>query len=353
MKKWHIRTLCILALGVVGLVALAYRPAFETDQAEMPQFCENPSIKLSRHDGNNDISFEYRWDLSKSPSGTLLSGDIQPDAFSLIQPAEWVIKVYTEKGQLKAAVNTPIIHATNSTYSVKTKYSAYFSYPTLHYTPSGSTAAEHHLHLCCEITITPTWWRTPISTKAEQVLSINPTLGCADIIPPTANWAGASDGPTQKLIKDGEEAKLPARFCGTKREQILQFLLYEFADAAFSADAARLQQFYACAQMYAEQLTTPDKEWPYCWEEAAEQARRGAQLIEPTLTIIQHNNCYDMQELADFINGPVFARIFGTQLKKREQIDFGEDFESDTQSIDFEIISEEEFYSKEDVDKKN
>ena len=119
MKKWHIRTLCILALGAVGLVALAYRPAFETDLAEMPPFCENPSIKLSRHDGNNDISFEYRWDLSKSPSGTLLSGDIQPDAFSLIQPAEWVIKVYTEKGQLKAAANNPIIHATNSTYSVK------------------------------------------------------------------------------------------------------------------------------------------------------------------------------------------------------------------------------------------
>ncbi len=348
MKKWHIRTLCILALGAVGLVALAYRPAFETDLAEMPPFCENTAIKLSRHDGNNDVSFEHRWDLSKSPKGTLLSGELQQNAFNLIQPAEWVIKVYTENGQLKAATSAPVLHAKDTTYSVKTRYYTYFKHPTLHYSPNGNRIAEHHLHLCCEITITPTWWRTPITTKAEQILSIYPSLGCADIITPSVN-----ELQNKQLIANGEDAKLPARFCGSKREQVLQFLLYEFADAALSADATRLQRFYAHAHMYAEQLTTADKEWPLCWEEAAPQAQRGAQLIEQTLTIIQQHNCYDMQELADFINGPVFARIFGTQLKKREKINFGEDFDIDTQSIDFEIISEEEFYSKEVIDKKN
>ena len=348
MKKWHIRTLCILALGVVGLVALAYRPAFETDLAEIPPFCENTAIKLSQHDGNNDICFEYRWDLSKCSKGTILSGELQQNAFDLIQPAEWVIKVYTENGQLKANASAPVLHAKDTTHSVKTRYFTYFKPPTLHYSPNGNRIAEHRLHLCCEITITPTWWRSPITTKAEQILSIYPTLGCADIITPSL------DKEHNKLIiTDGEEAKLPARFCGSKREQILQYLLYEFADAALSADTTRLQKFYANAQMYVEQLTTAGKEWPYCWEEAATQARRGAQLIEQTLTIIQHHNCYDMQELADFINGPIFARIFGTQLKKREQINFGNDFDFNSQDIDFEIISEEDFYSKEEVGKKN
>ncbi|MBE6418875.1 MAG: hypothetical protein E7031_01960 [Akkermansiaceae bacterium] len=349
MKKWHKRTLCILALGIVGLMALAYRTAFEEDTAEHPEYYQTPSTKLSRHDGSNDIRFEYRWQLNKSPRGTVLRGCLQPDAFSIIQPAEWNIKVYTQDGQLRADVDTPVLHATDTTQKVETVYYAYFSAPTLYYSPNGTLVAEHSLHLCCDVTITPAWWRTPIHTRAEQIIRINPTLGCADLVCHTQKNANGSE----KIVLDAEEAKLPARFCGTKREQILQFLLYEFADAAQSADSARLQQFYQCAQSYTEQLTTPDKAWPDCWEEASAQARRGAQLIEPTLAIIQNNNCYNMQELADFINGPIFARIFGNQLKKREEIDFGDDFAEESNNIDFEIITEEEFYSSEKAKQKN
>ena len=60
-----------------------------------------------------------------------------------------------------------------------------------------------------------------------------------------------------------------------------------------------------------------------------------------------------MQELADFINGAVFARIFGTQLKKREKVDWNDDFGTGVDNIDFEIITEEEFHNDEAVDKKN
>ena len=37
-----------------------------------------------------------------------------------------------------------------------------------------------------------------------------------------------------------------------------------------------------------------------------------------------------------------FARIFGTELKKQEKIDFGDDFGSGTDEIEFELITEED-----------
>ncbi len=346
MKRWHKRTLCILALGIAGIVALAYRTAFEEDRAETIDYFNSPSIKLSSHDANHDICFEHRWNLSQSPRGTVQEGSLQPNAFGMIQPAEWLVKIYTKNGHLCADFTPPVIHATDPTGLVKTHYYAYFTRPTWHYCPNGSMVAEYNLCLHCDITITPAWWRSPITTRAIQVLNICPALGCADLT--TAYTAALSDDTPRQIITDAPEAELPARFCGTQREQALQFLLYEFADAALGADTERLQQFYRTAQEYTEQLTTADKDWPACWEEAAEQARRAAQLAERTLTIIQENNCYDSEELANFINGPVFARIFGNQLQKREKLDFGNDFGSGLDNIDFEVITEDDFDSPEE-----
>ena len=143
------------------------------------------------------------------------------------------------------------------------------------------------------------------------------------------------------------DADLPALYYGTEREKALQYLLYELADCVYHHNTAGLHEYISKATEYVEQLTTADADWPHCWEEGAAEAKRAAQLIEPTLTYLQEVNCLDSQELADFVNGPVFARIFGTELKKRETNGLLDDFGSGTDNIDFEVITEEEFFNDE------
>ena len=356
MKRWHKRTACILTLGILGLAALAYRPAFCANTAAAFPYFEPPAKKLSEHDGNQELNIEYRWDISNPPRGTVLTGDLASAAQSLLQAAEWSIRIYTEDGQLKAEYDTPLLQPKDKTSMVQTYYGAYFSgllsgLPPFHYTPNGKIEAQHYLHLICRITVTPALWQQPIQTTVEQTLSINIPQGTVDLISQEIDYS--YNNAHRMVVKNGEEAKLPARFCGTHREQVLQLLLYEFADAALSADADRLQQYYSLAETYTGQLTDADKPWPDCWEEASGEAQRAAQLVENTLTILQENNCYEMQELADFINGAVFARIFGTQLKKREKVDWNDDFGTGVDNIDFEIITEDKFYNDEAVDKKN
>ncbi len=336
MKRWHKRTACILVLGVLGVSALAYRPALIEDSAGKSKHAmATPATFLTEHDDAQGINLHYTWDLGNHPVGTMLTGDLQPDAFSLLQPARWEIDIYTEHGELKANYTTPVLKAKDTTCAVQTEYGVYFGIPTLHYLPNGNMVAEHPLHLVCHVCITPPFWQKPICTTAGQILLLNPTLGSVDTEEPL------SLSKSQKIITEGPTADIPARYYGTEREKAVQYLLYEFADAAYHADLDRLRNFFHRAEQYTGQHTTADKEWPACWEEAAAQAERAAQLVEVTLTHLQENNCYDLQELADFINGPVFARIFGNQLKKREKIDFGSDFGTGLENLEFEIITEE------------
>lgn len=339
MKRWHKRTLCILALGVAGLVALAYRPAFCRDCAEKNKFLRDAVSELSKHDDAQGINLHYTWNLTRHPNGTLLMGDTQPDAFRMLQHATWDIDIRTQNGKMEATYNTPVLHAQDSTHLVKTEYRAYFTRPTLRYTPNGNIAAEHRLHLSCQVSITPCFWGKPICTSATQILRIIPNMGAVDL--ESAYYTA------DKIVTENADADLPALYYGTEREKALQYLLYELADCVYSHNTAGLHEYISKATEYVEQLTTADADWPHCWEEGAAEAKRAAQLIEPTLTYLQEVNCLDSQELADFVNGPVFARIFGTELKKRETNGLLDDFGNGTDNIDFEIITEEEFFNDE------
>ncbi len=339
MKRWHKRTLCILALGVAGLVALAYRPAFCRDSAEKSMYLKDAVSELSKYDTPQGINLHYTWNLTRHPNGTLLMGDTQPDAFRMLQHATWNIDIRTQNGKMEASYNTPVLHAQDSTHRVKTEYRAYFTRPTLRYTPNGNIAAEHRLHLCCQVTITPCFWGKPICTSATQILRIIPNMGAVDL--ESAYYAA------DQVVTENTEADLPALCYGTEREKALQYLLYELADLIYSHNTAGLHEYIEKATEYVEKLTTADAAWPHCWEEGAAEAKRAAQLIEPTLTYLQEVNCLESQELADFVNGPVFARIFGTELKQRENNGLLDDFCSGTDNIDFEIITEEEFFRNE------
>lgn len=351
MKKWHKRTLCILALGIAGTVCLAYRPAFCEDSAGtallMPETVER---ELGKHDDTQGISFWLSWDFKNHPKGVLLQG--AEDAFQQVKPAHWDIQVRSENGKMKVLYNTPVLQAENPTSHVETTYCAYFLPPTLHYLPNSSLAATHLLHLCCNVTITPSWWQKPIHTEATLVLEINPSLGSVDIVAEPRVYRHRDE--TYRLITEGTTPTLPNRYCGTEREQALQHLLYEFADAALHADEKALAAYYIKAEAAVARLCTADKEWPHCWEEAAAEAERGAQLVELTLTRIQENNCFALPELADFINGSIFSRIFGNQIKIRENY-FGNDFGlgNGVEDIEFEIIIEEIIDEETPTEEKN
>lgn len=146
MKRWHKRTLCILVLGVAGLVALAYRPAFCRDCAEKNKFLRDAVSELSKHDNAQGINLHYTWHLTKHPNGTLLMGDTQPDAFSMLQHATWDIDIRTQNGKIEATCNTPVLHAQDSTHLVKTEYRAYFTRPTLIHKKHCADFLQKSLH---------------------------------------------------------------------------------------------------------------------------------------------------------------------------------------------------------------
>ena len=340
MKKWHKRTICILVLGLIGCTALGLRTAFLKDECSVWNSTFTVTQAAEADSESGSLSVNYLWNLTTPPTHTAWMEDTAPSAYSLLTPMQWRIDITAQDGNVTADFDAPVLQAKDRPQQVITQYGAYFLPATTRYLPNGQKTQEHRLLLQCRVTVHLPFWQKPVTTTAQQVLLINPALGTVDLQEfHKPEWLPAN---RFKLIVDGSPTpELPARYCGSAHEQALQYLLYEFSDAVGARDKARIVQYIHTAEQYVNHYCQPNLDWPNCWGSGAAEARRGASLIEQTLTRLQDINCLDMQELADFINGPIFARIFGTELKKREKIDFGDDFGSGTDEIEFERITEE------------
>lgn len=324
----------------MGCTALALRTAFLEDECSIwNNDCQITSPTPLGDNEAGGISVNYLWELTAPPTHTAWLGDTTPSAFSWLKPTQWRIEITSNEGKLTAHVDTPLLQAKDKTQQVITQYGASFLPSTTRYLPNGKKTQEHRLLLQCRVTINFPFWQPPVTTTAQQILIINPALGTVDLL--EIHQPDYLPANRFKLIVDGAPTPdLPSRYCGSAHEQALQYLLYEFADAIGAQDKERIQQYMLTAEQYVNHYCLTDLDWPNCWSDGAAEARRGATLIEQTLTHLQDNNCLDMPELADFINGPIFARIFGTELKKREKIDFGDKFDSGIDTIEFEEITE-------------
>lgn len=317
MKKWQERTLFILGLGIVGTIALAVRPAFHADKSEDISTPEDKIHALQEgHDKNLSFSCDYVWDFSNHPANTVLMGDLAPNAFSLLEEAKWHIRLETDNGKLKLSYDKPVLHAKNPMSQVRASYLSYYVFPHLYrLMPDGQIHVEYNIFLLCEVTVTPSFWGKPVHTFAVQNLMVDVMDASVDVTAPMIP-AHFKDKLAYRKLENGVAPKLPSRYCGSPAEQGMTQVLYMLSDirvpfsAGFQAEKVR-----ALAEKTVNRYADASKPWPDCWGADAGVAERLAQRVVPTLIRLQEKECYKSQPLADFINSPTFARIFGESFK--------------------------------------
>lgn len=151
------------------------------------------------------------------------------------------------------------------------------------------------------------------STVYLQLLEVDATLGSVDLLP----CGGATPARYAALrpVQDYSSAApsgLPEKYNGPPLRRDMLRLLYAMAALDSPSMAAQgAPEIAAFAWQLAARVPMPHSPWPHCWGGAAEDAREIARRLTPTLVFLQENDCFGCQALADFINSPLFARIFG------------------------------------------
>lgn len=318
MKKWQERTIFILGLGVVGIIALAIRPALQSDSVENISLPESLKTKLSQqYDLDSSFSCNYAWDFSNHATHTVLLGDIHPSAFSLLQKANWNIHIEARDGELKISHDTPVLHAEEKMSQVKTNYLVEIVQPRLfRMMPNGQLHTEYNIFLLCEVIYSPSFFKKPLHTFAAQNLKIDLMDGCVDVTTPTYISPKLLTQLPQHNIEQGSTPDLPSRYCGSPAERLFTQILYDFCDirSPFSVDA-QVTQLWGLAEKATQSFVDSTKPWPACWGDDAELVQRLSTRVVPALIRMQQQECYKSKKLADFINSPTFALLFGESFK--------------------------------------
>lgn len=191
-------------------------------------------------------------------------------------------------------------------------YEPSFRRPTLLRMPDGSTHPQYHLLLRQRMTRQP-YFRQAEEAIALTELVIDPLDGTVDVVTPDVPAdVTEQDYPVRRLCRAQNDPPLPTRFCGTETEQSLQRYLFLVA-AMHNAETARrlLPAVIARGQKLVDTSCDTEKPFPECWGEAADTARTNHRRLLPYLLRLRELDCFDVPELADFINSPLFARLFG------------------------------------------
>ena len=173
--------------------------------------------------------------------------------------------------------------------------------------PNGRRHTIRHILLSCH---KPATAPGDSPTIFLQQLELDVTMGSIDLIPCTTP-APDKDLPARDYHSIAPTG-LPEKINGAPLRRDMLRLLYAIA----AIDTPQLAQ-YAARELsaFAWQLAaaTPaaHEPWPRCWGDAADDAAEISRRLIPTLIYLQENNCFESAELADFINSPLFSRIFG------------------------------------------
>lgn len=306
MKKWQRRTAMIFLLSAAGTAALLMRPAFLED-TQTDYSPTAPSSIVMRE--NDAMSLQYRWYLKDSPGGTLLLGD--PETLQQVagEPM-WAVSLRFENNQLKVESAAPKIKAADRFTAAESRFYVQPCGTSLLHMPDGDIHVQHHIRLACEITLTPSFFRPQQHLILMQEMMVDVADKAADLIP-TGVPAAMAHLPATTVFR-GKEPALPRRFCGTAAEQELEKTLFHLAQLTDDrAVAQQLPILRANAAQLVELYADADRPWPQCWGTAAAKAEEVAQRLLPLLQRLDEADCYGNQELIDFINGPVFTRLFG------------------------------------------
>lgn len=277
----------------------------------LPPFSEIP---LCEAESEADFRFIYHWNLKDSPSGTEILGDPAPGTADLVSgDAVWTIELTANRGKLNLRATHPRWKSDNPLCKLHARF-CITEKPIIELRmPNTRRHPQRHFILACELSADygPILQR---QTIYMQELVVDVADGAADLhapaIPPSLSTL-----PRHRVLR-GAPSGLPERYCGTPAERrLLRYLHYLAAVEDSGTAAALLPGLRRQAQQLIDTYADPDAAWPDCWGSGADTARAMSRKVLPLLRHMQEHNCYGSAELADFVNGPLFSRIFGPPQK--------------------------------------
>ena len=316
MKRWRIRTLVILLLGAAGMVALAYRPALVPDtvqwESEMPL---GIVLRQEYLENRADTEVEYRWSFKHSPSRTSFFHANAQDAFSLVAgDPVWVLRFKARDGMLVVDGELPEMRLDGMPGEVSAHFHVFQNGASTLRLPNGKVHFQRHFMLICELVVTPCLWGERVHSIAAQQMVADFYDDAIDLADPELPYADLGEMRRVNVVS-AVPTGLPERFCGNTCERELTRFLYQVASIDRKGVADMLvPMLTARGEDLAETFAENEMPWPECWGDAADTARLNAQKIIPLLQTFKERHAYGSAKLVDFVNSPVFQRIFGENL---------------------------------------
>ena len=309
MKRWHRRTLIVLALGALGTVALGLRPALTPNEVSVISRAGN-AVPLPEHLHGRNFSFTHVIKPGQPHKGTWFAGN-SAEALSRLQATDWRVTVSCKEGKL--VVETAPVEMSASMAQVRGELFTGISYVSKVRRPNGRTHTEYQLDISCYAEITPCFWQEKQRVHWLQFITIDVDDEAADMGTPLLVEIPQSFTEKFTLSSEGPEPALPARYCYSPAENALLRLLHTIAACTEHTHSLLTHRLISGSRQLARFAGSAP--WPKNWGKAQDMAQTIAYRVGPTLEYLAENDCFGNQQLADYINGEDFAAIFGENFR--------------------------------------
>ena len=317
MKRWHVRSLVIVILGVLGMAALAFRPALVPDVVEWGVEPVPLQEALGAQNGEDraEMEVEYRWAFKKSPTHTVFWHEGGQDAFALLEGnPEWTLRFKVHNGMAVVDGDLPQMRLTTPRCQLQARFIVFNDGFHTMRLPNGKVHTQREIMLLCELTVTPSCWGRQVRSIAAQQVVADYLDNAMDLVEPHLSPL-YTRGMTPAGVVSAQPSGLPERFCGNTCERELTRFLYQLAAIDRKGLAEYLTpRLEARGRELVDTFADTEKPWPECWGDAAYTARINAQKLTPLLQRFKDEHAFGSQKLLDFVNGPVFKQIFGEPL---------------------------------------
>ena len=266
--------------------------------------------RLHDAEAHADFQFEYQWNLRDCPSGTVILGGLEPQTIHEMKgDAIWTIALTARDGTLTINSDIPQPESANPFCKLHARFYIAEKPTVMVRMPSTRRHSLRRFTLFCSLEA-DYGFGIKRRTAYLQELAVDLTDGAADLQAPGIP-ASLKEQPHTYILR-GAPTGLPERFCGTAAERELLRYLFELAKVENAATAAALlPQLRQRGQQLIDSFADASAPWPDCWGRGAGTARSLSRKVLPLLAHMQEHNCYDSAALAEFINVPIFCRIFG------------------------------------------
>lgn len=260
------------------------------------------------------MDIRYDWAFDQLPQGSVVLADTPEPSLPAECPA-WRLHITAEGGSLSINGEEIASPMGNPVHRIGVHTSATFLPATLLHMPDGTIHPQYHLLLRAEMQ-SRDWLLRGERCIILTELVLDPHDGTADTVRADVPAEDARELPYRRDFYEETPTGLPTRFCGSAPEQALQRYLYLLC-AMHHAESVRrlLPVVRSRGQLLVDTYADNDKSFPECWGCAAETAEENHRRILPYLLRLRDCECFDSAELADFINSPLFGRLFGDEWK--------------------------------------